>query len=205
MTTACPEWSIKDVYAHLAGIATDILTGNTENAATPEWADGHVADRLDRSFDEILDEWTTAGAEVSKLVETAGDVFPLQLFVDQWTHEWDIRSALGERASSTADDAVFAHYLPDLAKIMADNAATRGLDRLTLEVEGTRLELGSGEHLGEVSLTLFEFGRISMGRRSHRQLMELDWPAGDMAGHIDVIVLWSVSEVDVHDPIILTS
>jgi len=38
-TSACPTWSIKDVYAHLAGIASDILAGNTEGAATEAWAD----------------------------------------------------------------------------------------------------------------------------------------------------------------------
>ena len=205
LTTACPAWSVKDVYAHLAGISTDILAGNTENAATVEWADGHVAQRADSSLAEVLDEWATAGAEVSGLVEVAGDAFPLELFVDQLTHEWDIRAALGPKGSAVSDDSVFAQYLDDFGRIMATDAAERGLDRLTLEVEGTRLEVGTGEHLGELSLTLFEFGRISMGRRSHRQLMAFDWPDGDMSDHIDVIVRWSVSEVDVIDPIVLTS
>ena len=205
MTSACPLWSVKDVYAHLAGISTDILNGNTEGAATEAWADGHVAARSDRSLEQVLDEWSTAGPEVSNVMEEAGEAFPFQLFVDQWTHEWDIRAALGAQASSESDDSVFAHYLDQFHSVMASDAEERGLDRLTVEVDGRRFDVGTGEHLGEVSLTTFEFARISMGRRSRRQLMELDWPEGDMAPHIDVLVRWSVAEFDVHDPIILTS
>ena len=205
MTTACPAWSVKDVFAHLAGISTDIMTGNTEGAATEAWADGHVAARVDRSLADVLDEWSTAGPEVSNVMEEAGEAFPFQLFVDQWTHEWDIRAALGAQASAESDDSVFTHFLSEFDAVMSADGAEQGLDRLTLEIDGQRLEVGTGAHLGEVSLTTFEFARISMGRRSRRQLMELDWPDGDMSAHIDVLVRWSVAEFDVHDPIILTS
>ena len=83
-STACPEWSVKDIYAHLAGIATDILAGNT------------------------------------------------------------------------------------------------------------------------IAMSTFEFGRISMGRRSMTQLRLLDWPVPDPRPHLDVLVRWSIADRDVIDPVVGT-
>ncbi len=201
VSTACPAWTVKDLYAHLAGISTDILSGNTEDAATAAWADGHVADRVERELAEVLDEWETAGAEVSSIVEQAGDAFPPQLFIDQWTHEWDIRGALGERAAATPDTGVFDHYRDWLADAMTARAEAAGIDRLTVAVGDAAFDLGTGSALGTLELPPFEFARISMGRRSRAQLDALDWPMAERHGHIDVLVLWSVAETDVVDPV----
>lgn len=209
MTLACPAWSVKDVYAHLAGIATDILNNNTENAATVEWADGHVADRLARTFTEVLEEWTEAGAEVSNVMEAFGDAFPLQLFIDQWTHEWDIRAALGPPAAATPDTTIVDHYLDDLARAMVDEAADAGLPTLEVAVGATIFSAGAGPSVGRLDLTSFEFGRISMGRRSRRQLAALRWPdrvnPDQIRQYSDTMVRWSVSPHDVVDPVGLRS
>ncbi len=201
-TTACPEWTVKDVYAHLAGISTDILSGNTDKAATPEWADGHVAQRGDRSLTEVLDEWADAGPQVSELVESAGESFPFQLFVDQWTHEWDIRAAFEDRVAVVPDVTVFRHVFEDLVASIRSRPAAAALDQLTVEVDGQRFRIGGEDRpdLGELSLTMFEFARITMGRRSRRQLRELEWPMDDIDAHAEALVLWSVSEIDVIDP-----
>ncbi len=205
MTTACPLWSVKDVYAHLAGISTDILSGNTSEAATVAWADGHVADRKGRSLKDVLDEWATAGPEVSNVMETAGEAFPLELFLDQWTHEWDVRAALGAQAAIVADTGVWEHYRDELMERLANDAATTEMGRLTVEVDGRRFDIGTGAELGEVSFTMFEFARIVMGRRSRRQLAAFEWPDGDLEPHIGVLVRWSVAEIDVDDPVIPTN
>lgn len=209
MTAACPAWSIKDVFAHLAGISTDILAGNTEGAATEPWADGHVADRLDHSLAQVLAEWEKAGEEVSAVMEATGEAFPFQLFVDQWTHEWDIRAALGAPAAVVADTTVINHFFDDFARVIGANPKGADLDRLYVEVDGQRFTIGGGGDdgvdLGEVSFTMFEFARISMGRRSRRQLTEFEWPMTDIDGHVDVLVVWSVSGHDVDDPVVLTN
>jgi Mycothiol maleylpyruvate isomerase N-terminal domain len=35
--SACPEWSVHDVIAHLAGVCADIMAGNVAGAATDPW------------------------------------------------------------------------------------------------------------------------------------------------------------------------
>ncbi len=203
-STACPEWTVKDIYAHLAGIATDILAGNTSEAATPGWADGHVADRADRSLAEVVEEWTAAGGQVSELVETVGEGFPLELFVDQWTHEWDVRAALGNRAAAEPDTTTFDHHLEDFGRIMSEDPRSRGLPRLTVDVDGRSFDVGDGPEAGTIALSTFEFGRISMGRRSMDQLGEVDWPVADPRPHLDVLVRWSIADRDVIDPAIVS-
>jgi len=206
MTAACPAWSIKDVYAHLAGISTDILAGNTAEAATPTWADGHVADRRHLTLEQVLDEWETAGREVSEVMESVGRAFPPELFIDQWTHEWDIRAALGPRAAAVPDCTVFRHYFDELATRMSEDEAGRELDPMTVEVDGSRFVIGvkdgSRSVVGDVSFTMFEFARVLMGRRSRRQLRYFDWPMTDIDAHLAVLVRWSVADHDVEDPVI---
>lgn len=202
MTQACPAWSIKDVYAHLAGIASDILSGNTEGAATEAWADGHVADRADRSFAEIIEEWATAGDGVSDVMDEAGEFFPFQLFVDQWTHGWDIRAALGEVAAATPDMSAYEHFLDDFFANMQGRMPD-GLAALTLDVAGRSFEMGTGPAVGTLELDLFEYARISMGRRSQAQLAALPWPDGieDLAPYVELLVVWSVNDNDIVDPV----
>lgn len=202
VTTACPAWSIKDVYAHLAGIATNIVDGDTEGAATEAWADGHVRDRLDRGIAEVLDEWQAAGDQVSDAMDEAGDLFPFQLFVDQWTHGWDIRATLGRPAAVVPDLAVYELYLDGFFQGMRDKDSA-GLPGMTLVVDDRSIVLGDRPPVGTLELDLFEYARVSMGRRSLEQLKALPWPPAitDPAPYIDLLVVWSVNDQDVIDPI----
>lgn len=206
VTTACPAWSVKDVYAHLAGIATNIVEGDTEGAATEAWADGHVRDRLERGMAEVLDEWQAAGDQVSDVMDEAGDFFPFQLFVDQWTHGWDIRATLGSAAAATPDLAVYELYLDEFFQGLQSNNVS-GMPGLSLMVTYDSghhaIVLGDAPPVGSLKLSLFEYARISMGRRSLGQLNALPWPQAitDPTPYIDQLVVWSVNEHDVIDPI----
>jgi len=203
MSDACPAWSIKDIYAHLAGISADILAGNTEGAATEPWADAQVAARAERSLREVLDEWETAGTEVSSVMEVAGDAFPFQLFIDQWTHGWDIRAALGDRAAATADMSSWEHFL-DVLFGTSEEQIDDDLSALTVTVGAASFTLGSGASVGELQLDLFEYARIAMGRRSAAQLAALPWPCGvaETQPYIDELVFWSVNGNDVVEPVL---
>ena len=133
-----------------------------------------------------------------------GEGFPLQLFVDQWTHEWDVRSALGDRAAAEPDTTTFDHYLDDFGRIMADDERSQRLPHLTIDVGGRSLGFGDGPDAGTIAMSTFEFGRISMGRRSMTQLRLLDWPVPDPRPHLDVLVRWSIADRDVIDPVVGT-
>ena len=89
---ATPQWTVHEVLAHLAGGASDAVTGRMDGAPSGEWTERHVGERRDHSVDQLLAE--LRGNE-DALVETQADS-PRPAFV--WNiavHHADIHEALG--------------------------------------------------------------------------------------------------------------
>ena len=63
---ACPQWTVREVAAHLAGVCDDMLEGRLDGVATDGWTAAQVEARADRSLDEILDEWAEVGPRVEE-------------------------------------------------------------------------------------------------------------------------------------------
>ena len=89
---ACPQWTVREVAAHLAGVCDDMLEGRLDGVASDGWTAAQVEARADRSLDEILDEWESARAPGRGAFGESG-VHPQMLF-DEVTHEHDVRGAL---------------------------------------------------------------------------------------------------------------
>ncbi len=148
-TPCCPEWSVKDVIAHLGGITTDILTGNLEGAATEAWADGHVADRADKDMTAVCDEWEANGPKIDEILTAAGNDIDPRFFIDAFTHEWDIRQATG--AAAVPDLRFVNHTWPAFVEAIEDKNG----GPLPAEVDP------------------FTLIRAAMGRRSRSQISDL--------------------------------
>lgn len=146
LTSCCPAWSVKDTIAHLAGINADIMSGNTEGAATEPWADAQVEARRTHSIHEVCDEWEEIAPAMDELLAAMGTKMPPQLFLDAWTHEWDIRQATGIGAAP--DMRLLNHAWDDLVEAV---------------------EKQNGGPI-DVEVDRFELARISMGRRSRAQI-----------------------------------
>lgn len=149
MTLCCPEWSVKDVMAHMAGITTDILTGNLEGAATEAWADAHVENRRDKDMAAICDEWETNAPQIHDILSSMGDSIDPRFYLDAFTHEWDIRQATGIAAK------------PDLTLVAH-----------TWTMLNEAIEERNGGPL-PVEIDPFTLARAAMGRRSESQITEL--------------------------------
>ncbi len=171
MSSCCPAWSVKDLYAHMAGVPSDILSGNLEGVATEAWADAQVAARRGHALGAICDEWETKGAEVDAILRTMADQIMPQFFLDAWTHEWDIRQALG--AGAEPDLRLAEHVQPLLAEFFAER---------------------NGGVAMQSDVSLFELARVAMGRRSLGQIEALGLDPA-------VVVYWTASETDIFDPV----
>ncbi|HEY7873553.1 MAG TPA: maleylpyruvate isomerase N-terminal domain-containing protein, partial [Actinomycetota bacterium] len=55
---ACPQWSVHDLIAHLAGTCADILGGNIAGATTLPWTTAQVEKRRDRRLRDVIAEWS---------------------------------------------------------------------------------------------------------------------------------------------------
>ena len=109
-----PQWSVRDVYAHLAGVAADNVTGRTDGAPEPAWTARHVAERRGVALEGLVTELEAHQDAVSALAaENPGLVF------DVATHHADLHEALGR------------HRLPEeLWRPVLDRVAPRRVPEL---------------------------------------------------------------------------
>lgn len=197
MSPCCPAWSVKDLFAHLAGVPVDILEGNLEEAATEAWADAHVARRADNSLAQILDEWEATAAGVDPLLQAAASDIDPRFFLDCWTHEWDVRHALG--AEAVPDMALPTFVLPKIVATLTERDESNEFAPVLLRVETAEgiqeLTLGTGEPTAELTVSLFELSRLVVGRRSESQIQALG-----PAAVAKQLVYFVPSPVDIVDP-----
>lgn len=175
---ACPGWNIRQVVAHLTGVAQDIVALNLEEKGTGPWADAQVARLGGHDIDDLLDMWRQSLDVVRANLAFASDAGVCQLVFDTLTHEHDIRGALGER-SSRAGDLAFKAAL-GFVTTMGDQFIRRAqLPALWLSTPTIGcVQLGDPHTArGHVALKVsdFEALRTFGGRRSVGQLLELPW------------------------------
>src|SRR5947207_5181981 len=87
----CPEWTVKDVVAHLSGVCADILGGRLDGVATDPWTARQVDERRDWSVQKILDEWNENAPQCEEISQHFPDGADVQWMADCVTHEHDIR------------------------------------------------------------------------------------------------------------------
>jgi uncharacterized protein (TIGR03083 family) len=173
---ACPGWTVKDVYAHLAGIAADVLAGNLDGVATPPWTHKHVSDRAERSLNEIVLEWSESGPKLEEALRAIGDEGTERIVVDLWSHEQDVRGALSKPGSRDVPRLAFA-VDRGLTSFGADWPGH--LPTVEVQSESGRWVLGDGEPAVRLAASDYELGRALVGRRSRPQYLALDWSPAD--------------------------
>jgi uncharacterized protein (TIGR03083 family) len=178
---ACPGWTVRDVYAHLAGAATDILNGNLVGVATDPWTAQQVADRADRSLPEILDEWDEAAPRLVEALAPFGDDLDPRLLADLWTHVQDVRGALGQPG--------------DREGPLTEYVTSRALRAYAQHLVGRSLE---PIDLGFVDP--YEFTRAFTGRRSPAQMRAWDWPVDDPEPYVEAVPIFGPREADLLEP-----
>ncbi len=184
---ACPEWRVKDVYAHLSGVVADILAGQLDGVATDPWTARQVAERADWSLGEICTEWTTNACTLEAMLATVDDdLVDPRLVIDEWTHEQDIRGALGRPGAR--DLPVVAFAVRHLAAGIGEYWKEAGLAPVGLAGDTASYVLGDGEPVATLRAPDFELARLLLGRRSTAQVTALDWTAdpGPAVDHLHV-------------------
>jgi len=87
-----PAWRVHDVLAHLAGGASDAVTGRMDGAPTPEWTSRHVSERQQLPVSDLLAELDT---HQDAIVETTVDNPRPAIVWDISVHHADLHEALG--------------------------------------------------------------------------------------------------------------
>jgi uncharacterized protein (TIGR03083 family) len=170
---ACPAWSVKDLVAHLTGIATDMMRGNVGAAGSEEWTAAQIEARRDNTIDEIVREWEESGAQVEGALPhihpaaaggTVGDII---------THEQDMRGALGRPGARDTDGVEIATdtYVRWLGRRIRET----GLPTIEVHAGDRILRAGKEEPVGSVSAEAYELLRGLTGRRTKKEIEGFEW------------------------------
>ncbi|MDZ7732414.1 MAG: maleylpyruvate isomerase family mycothiol-dependent enzyme [Acidimicrobiia bacterium] len=181
---ATPEWTVKDVYAHQAGVAADILAGRLEGVATDPWTARQVAARRDLTLADVLDEWDGNAPALEELLANLGDAVDPRLLIDLWTHEQDVRHAVDRPGGRDSSAARYA-WEPLVDGL---DAAIRhaGLDALELRTGEATVVVGGDTATATVEVPRYELLRASLGRRSPAQMRAWAW-RGDPEPYLAVL------------------
>ena len=175
---ATPEWRVRDIAAHLAGVCDDITQGNMAGVASDEWTAAHVAKRADWTMDQLIADWDEHAIEVEGQMNAWGPGMGQMVF-DAFTHEQDIRGALGEPGGRESQAAAIAFdWITTNLRAPADAAPDDPRLRPPIHII---TDAGDVDILGRTGapttlrLSRFEFLRAITGRRSRQQIETLDW------------------------------
>ena len=146
----CPQWTVKDCFAHMIGVPEDVIKGQMDGVATDAWTDRQVQRHKQDSVAELLAIWETNAPVFGKILPNIPQPVLSQFMFDQTTHEHDIRAALnkpGARESTAV-------------------AVAEGFLRNSLSQNGDIAIAGLANH----EMKGFEFLRSLSGRRSRSQI-----------------------------------
>lgn len=178
---ACPDWTVKDVVAHLSGLNAELLAGVDGSIGSHEATSRQVADRSELSLSEVLDEWLS----LSKAIDDRFAVDPnmaAALLADMVVHAYDIEEIL-HQSTTAADTAVAAsaqRYVGKLQDRLATDFDTRLTIDLTDDATWPAPRLDNAAEL-TVQTSSFEFLRGVTGRLPRHQVEAFDWSSDPSA------------------------
>ena len=166
ITVPCsPEWTVRDVLSHVAGVTDDVANGRVDGAATDPWTAAQVERWRDTDPAVLIEQWNSQIDGVAEALEQFGEFRPP---LDCHTHEHDLRHALG----------MFDNQSSEVVMLMATRFADVAVGRpvsITFADGSIGSMPGDGDPIELSGLTQFEFVRSRLGRRTPEQVAAYEW------------------------------
>jgi uncharacterized protein (TIGR03083 family) len=180
---ACPDWTVRDLAAHIIGVAADLSVGNLEQMGANEWTSAQVAKRKDHSVTDLIEEWT----KLAEQVEPTADLIPpgaAQMLVgDAVTHEHDMRGALN-RPGARDTDAVWIG-LDRYIRVFGKRIKDAELPSVVVRSGDREWQAGIREPEAILSGDAFGLLRALTGRRTIEEISGLEWN-GDSTAYVAI-------------------
>jgi len=164
---ACPGWTVRELVAHLVGVSATAI------GRLSGWPSVQPSSSSDMGVPELLETWEQLGAEADLLLADQGGRSGNILVMDAFTHELDVRYAIG--AELPSEHPAFPGAFEVLANGFAAAVSDHGLPALVLSTGSTQWTVGEGEPAAAVTAPRYDLYRSLAGRRSHQQITALDW------------------------------
>ncbi len=161
---ACPEWTVEDLLRHLVGIAA-LVIGRISG-----WAPATTGGT---DIPNLLSEWGRLGPRAEELIAEQGGRCGNLLIMDAFTHELDLRHALG--VVPPVEHLAFARAFEVLANGFSASVIAHNLPGVRLSVGDTQWLVGDSDPVATVTADRTALVRSLAGRRTERQITELGW------------------------------
>ncbi len=189
---ACPEWSVGDLLAHLAGVAEDAARGAYVDGAIDawrepelaerreEWTASHVGRLTDRTRDGLLRRLRRNGGRLVTAIRQGDPAIvegPAWLVLapvgDLSVHLADLREALG--VPDDTDGPVTRLGFASYRDWLHTRLVTVGLPAIRLSDGHREWTVGAGEPVSCVTAPRQELFRMISGRRSAATIRQYHW------------------------------
>jgi len=198
---ACPAWTVRDVLAHVTGVAADAASGTYFSGAADAWNDAQLAaardawtawqvrSRRGRTVEAVAAEWARWAARLEPML--AGTVPPpgappwllTAPVADLAVHLHDVRGAL--RRPGDRDAPATRLGLRIYARWLGQRLDQADRPALRLRVGDRDWVEGSGQPTVALAADAFELFRALSGRRSLDQVRAFAWD-GDPEPYLDL-------------------
>lgn len=186
----CPAWTVRELLSHLSGLSADLAAGRFEGAGSAPWTAVQVADRQDRSREELLAEWAECAPVVESVMDELGEA-GFRIFYDAAMHEDDLREALELPLS---DSETHAEVLGGLAFGAQRRIGKAGLPPLAITCGELSWIAGKGEPVARVDVGApGELARALAGRRTAEQILGYAWE-GDPSPYLPHLPMFAPGE-----------
>ena len=95
MVPCTPEWTVRQLAAHLVGVPEDVLAGRMEGVTTDAWTQAQVDLYGHLTLSELADLFEASAPKIDAIIHNFPQPIISQFVMDAVTHEQDMRSALG--------------------------------------------------------------------------------------------------------------
>jgi uncharacterized protein (TIGR03083 family) len=195
----CPDWRVRDVVAHLAGLCDDWVEGRLEGYGSDAWTATQVQRFSGATVEDILNCWSQSIERFRLLPDDPRMGRPARwAFGDAITHEADIRGAL--RSGRAPHEAVLLALKGAIARwrlVLRDS----GVPSLRVRaVDAREWWAGALDDVDTVSVetTAYELFRALAGRRSASQVRSWRWstdPALYLSAGLPFPFAWASTDI----------
>ena len=180
---ALPAWTVRDTYAHLAGLSTEVLDGTLATRATDEDTARQVEHRAGLGLAALCAEWGEAGPGIEEFLAGPKGYRYHLMVQDLWNHEQDVLGALGlEQARADATTAAASELLLEMyARAWAKFELSPAIRVRTASADRV---IGVGEPAVTLDTTDFELVRMLIGRRTAAEMRAAGWSGGEPSAEV---------------------
>lgn len=164
---SCPEWTVHGLVGHLVGICS-LAVGRLSGG----WAEAERSS-AEMSVADLLVEWNRMGDQAGRVLQEAGGRRGSLMVMDAFTHELDLRYAIGTRLP--ADSRAFSKAFDVVLNGFSTSVTAHNLPAVVVSVDGHEWRAGVGEPVATLSGDRYDIYRSLAGRRTHEQITSLGW------------------------------